>query len=165
MRPMLELIFRECVRTEDAQDVVDLVASSGYFSEEEVRIAEELVLTNLGQGEKSGYFFVFAELQKAMVGYSCFGPIPATADSYHLYWIAVHEKHRGKGLGKAVMAATIQALARRGGKKVYAETSSRTQYTSTQKFYESQGFLNEACLKDYYRQGEDMLIYVRHIPS
>lgn len=162
---MKALIFRKHVKAEDAQKVINVVSSSGYFSKEEVQIAEELVLTHLSQGEKSGYYFVFGEQNGDLVGYSCFGPIPATVDSYHLYWIAVHEKCRGKGLGKAVMEATLQAINERGGKKVYAETSSRVQYISTQKFYESQGFKIEARLKDYYRKDEAMLIYVRHIPS
>lgn len=95
----------------------------------------------------------------AIVGYACYGPIAGTRDSFDLYWIAVHAEHRGNGLGKRLLQATVEAVRAAGGDRLYAETSSRAQYKPTHRFYEACGFKCEALLKDFYAPGDDKLIY------
>ena len=74
----LSPFFREEVRPEDRQAVGRLVRATGFFSEEEIGIAVELVEERLARGDASGYFFLFAEEGDRLLGYACFGPIPGT---------------------------------------------------------------------------------------
>ncbi|MCX5832943.1 MAG: GNAT family N-acetyltransferase [Deltaproteobacteria bacterium] len=92
--------FRESVSPGDCDAVYRIVSSSGFFSEEEMAIAVELVQERLDRGLLSGYHFLLAETQKKVAGYSCYGPIPATKDRYDIYWIAVDEGFRKTGLGE-----------------------------------------------------------------
>lgn len=154
-------IFREEVRREDAAAVRRIVASSGFFSPEEIAIAVELVTERLDRGPASGYHFIFAEDEGGVIGYTCFGPIPATRFSYDLYWIAVHARRRGGGIGRRLIELTEQGILCRGGRRVYAETSGRALYAVTRAFYAACGYVEEAVLKDFYAPGDAKHFFVK----
>jgi GNAT superfamily N-acetyltransferase len=156
-------IFRQNVTSNDPNNIREIVSSSGFFSEEEINIAAELAEEFLEKGAESEYFFVFAELDGKTVGYSCFGPIPATKFSFDLYWIAVHESERGKGLGKLIMTESEKAIQNLGGNRVYIETSGREQYLPTQNFYVACNCTKEAVLRDFYAPGDSKLIFVKEL--
>ena len=94
-----------------------------------------------------------------VIGYTCYGLVPATVSSYDIYWIVVSNDLQGQGLGKRLMAETEKIILQSGGKQVYAETSSREQYEPTHKFYESCGFQKEAFLKNFYADNDGKIIY------
>ncbi len=154
-----DVVFRSVVREQDASDVRHMVHATGFFTDEEVDVAEELVREHLFHGEASGYFFVFAERQDVMLGYACYGPTPAAEGTYDLYWIAVDPVHRDRGLGKRIVAATVDAVRALGGRLLFAETSGMEKYVPTRRFYERTGFTAEAVLRDFYRPGDDKVIY------
>lgn len=153
--------FREDPRPSDIEAVRRIVVSTGFFNEEEIDIAAELVEERIKRGLASGYLFLFAEQDGEVMGYTCYGPISGTRRSFDLYWIAVHESCRGRGLGKGLMAKTESLIAAQGGGRVYAETSSREQYGPTRRFYESCGYVAEAVIKDFYDVGDSKVIYVK----
>lgn len=158
------VVFRRQVRETDVAAVRDIVLSTGFFSEAEVDVAEELVAEHLGRGEASGYFFVFAEQIAGMpLGYACYGPTPCTASTVDLYWIAVRNECRGQGLGRRLLAEVERGLPRNS--KVIAETSSREQYRLTRRFYQSCGFELEARIRDYYAPGEDIMYFTKYVVS
>jgi ribosomal protein S18 acetylase RimI-like enzyme len=158
---MNDLIYRQHIQHSDIGSISDIVNSSGFFSAEEIDIALELAEEKLTQPHDSSYQFLFAENGERVVGYTCFGLIPATTGSYDLYWIAVDKKLRGAGLGKDLMKKTEKIISGLGGKRIYAETSSRHQYQSTHGFYESCGYRKEAVLKDFYMEQDSKIIYVK----
>lgn len=153
--------FRTNVRPEDVSAVREIVSSSGFFSPAEIDVAVELVEEHLTKGEASGYLFLFAEEDGRTVGYACYGPIACTTASYDLYWIAVHADHRGRGLGRVLSREVEQLIAKRGGTRVYAETSSRDQYEPTRAFYERCGYIRDAEMRDFYAPGDGKVVYVR----
>ena len=141
--------------------VREIVVSSGFFSKAEIEVAVELVQLRLNKGIESGYHFLFAEEDKKVVGYSCFGPIPCTVESYDIYWIAVQEELRRSGLGVELLKKVEEKIKEMGGKRIYVETSSREQYEPTRLFYSRCGYRKEATLKNFYSPGDDKVIYLR----
>jgi ribosomal protein S18 acetylase RimI-like enzyme len=130
-----EIIWREEPRSSDPDIVRDIITSSGFFSKEEIDVAVELVQERLNKGLSSGYYFLFADRGEEVIGYSCFGPIPCTTESYDIYWIAVQNELRRSGLGKEILLRVEEEIKRMGGTRIYVETSSRDQYTPTASFY------------------------------
>jgi ribosomal protein S18 acetylase RimI-like enzyme len=153
--------WREAVRADDPAAVAALCAATGFFSPAEVEIAAELAEERLAEGEKSGYAFLFAEDGAGLAGYTCYGPIPGTAHSYDLYWIVVDPRRQGAGLGRALLAETEARIVRLGGRRLYAETSSRAQYAATRAFYLARGFHQAALLEDFYAPGDGKVIFVK----
>lgn len=155
------LTYRYELRPGDREVVRKIVDSTGFFHAGEVDVAVELVDERVTKGPASGYHFVFADTADGTVGYTCYGPIAATHESYDLFWIAVDQSFRGKGLGQALMLESERMIRLAGGRRVYIETSNRDQYQPTRGFYDRCGYTLEAVLKDFYAPGDDKAIYVK----
>jgi len=153
--------LRTAVVRGDAGVVRDIVFSTGLFRPDEIGIAVELVEERLRVGPSSGYHFLFAEREGRVLGYSCYGPVPLTLQSYDLYWIAVRKEAQGKGIGRMLLEKSEAAIAGLGGRRVYIETSSKSMYRDTRRFYERNGYRAEATLKEFYSPGDNKVIYVK----
>ena len=158
---MNTIIYRQQIMPSDPGTIFRIVQSSGFFSTEEISLARELAAEKLEQDSLCSYQFLFAEDKDRVLGYTCYGLIPATCGSYDLYWIAVDEQFRSQGLGKELMQKTEDVIRCIGGRFIYVETSSRDQYKPTHSFYESCGYQKEAFLKDFYAEGDSKIIYVK----
>lgn len=159
-----DLEWGQGLQSEDVDRIRALVAATGFFSGEETAIAAELAGETLVKGDKaSGYFFVTVRRAGQLVGYTCYGPIPGTADSFDIYWIVVAPALQAKGLGRRLMERTeahIQAL---GGRRIFVDTSQRPQYEPTRRFYQGCGYRLEAVLADFYAPGEAKAIYGKRL--
>jgi GNAT superfamily N-acetyltransferase len=155
------LALRTSVRKTDVAAVRELVTSTGLFRPDEIRIAEELVEERLRVGLASGYHFIFAEQDGRVVGYSCYGPVPLTLNSFDLYWIAVRKDLQSGGIGRRLLVQSEAAIAGLGGRRVYIETSSRDPYEPTRRFYLRNGYRTEATLREFYSPGDHKVIYVK----
>lgn len=155
--------YRQQIKPTDLDAIVRIVQSSTFFSAAEIDLAHELAKEKLSDGDESSYQFLFGEDGDFVWGYTCFGLIPATAGSYDLYWIAVDNHLRARGLGKPLLKKTEDIIRDLGGRHIYVETSSRPQYQSTQLFYEKCGYIREAFLKDFYTEGDSKVIYSKII--
>jgi ribosomal protein S18 acetylase RimI-like enzyme len=157
------LLYRTEPTTADAIAIEKLVSETGFFTTEEVAIARELVDERLAKGAASGYEFLLADLNGSLVGYSCYGHIAGTDQSYDLYWIAVSPQQQRSGIGRKILAETEAVIAQSTNARIYIETSGKPQYQPTQAFYEKNGYVLEARLVDFYRVDDDKLIYVKAI--
>src|SRR6476660_3857857 len=152
----------------DRSGVFRILENAGNFTPEEVATALELIDEWLELGEHSGYLTYVLESQgeesSEVLGYACFGPTPLTESTYDLYWIAVDKsKHRG-GVGKRLLKFTEEEIARRGGQMLLVETSSQETYGGTIQFYEKTGYELVGKIKEYYKPGDDKLIFAKKLP-
>jgi ribosomal protein S18 acetylase RimI-like enzyme len=142
-----------------------LVAATGFFREDEVEIAAQLVAERLEKGPASGYYFVMAVRNGGrLAGYGCYGPIPCTLAGYDIYWIAVAPEFQEKGLGQAILAKMEQLITEAKGHTIYVETASQQKYAPTRAFYERCGYTATATLPDFYSPGDDKIIYSKPVP-
>ncbi len=159
--------FRSRILPADPERIEALVRTTGFFNEEEISIARELVEERLHKGEASGYYFILAEQQVkphgGLAGYTCYGPIPGTRASFDLYWIAVAPQGQGKGLGKELLGRVEAEVRRMDGSRIYIDTSSRTQYQTTRAFYLACGYHQAADLPDFYAPGDGKIIYCKEL--
>lgn len=156
-----DLEFRYGVVPADRELVREIVASTGFFNPAEIDVAVELVDERLAKGPPSGYNFVFAGPPGQIQGYVCYGPIAGTTESVDLYWIAVHDRYRGRKLGRVLMDEAERLIAESGGHRVYVETSSREHYLPTRAFYDRCGYHVEAIIKDFYAPHDDKVILLK----
>lgn len=158
------ILFRDQVRPTDVEAVRGLVRDTGYFSDEEVGIAAELVAEALARGAAAGYEFLFADDgQGRLAGYSCYGRVPCSTLSWDLSWIAVHPSGQGAGLGRRLLRETERRARENGGLALYAETSGKAQYASTRAFYERSGYATAGVFADFYAPGDAKYTYCRRL--
>lgn len=165
----VSLIYRSVLSAADASRIEAVTRDTGFFSEEEVAIARELADENLAKGDvASGYFFLIVDASvvgspSGIDAYACFGPVPGTRGSFDLYWIVVAPSAQGRGVGRALVTAVEERVRDAGGRRLYADTSSRAQYAPTRAFYERCGFVRVATLDDYYDDGDGKVIYSKPV--
>lgn len=160
---MNDLDLRDEVRPGDVAAVRALVTGTGFFNDEEIDIAAELVQERLDRGAASGYEFLLAEQGGKLVGYSCYGLIPCSSVSWDLYWIAVDASMQGGGFGRRLLDLTEQRVQAAGGLAVYAETSGRDQYEPTRAFYRRCGYQVAAVFEDFYAAGDAKYFFVKRL--
>ena len=159
-----ELFIRPLARA-DREAVLEILEGTAMFTHEEILVARELIDIWLDKPEQKDYIIYTAEASGATAGYVCFGPTPATEATWDLYWIAVTSRLQRGGIGGELLHFAEKQITTRGGRIIIIETSSTQRYSLTQKFYEKHGYIIEARIRDFYRAGDDRLIYVKRIEA
>ena len=150
----------------DRSSIEDMVVSSGQFNDVEIAIALELVEEALEEGEESGYIFAVLESGNAHIkvrGYACYGTVPLTQGVYDLYWIVVEPTSQKTGLGRHLIQYVEQDILSRGGRMILIETSSQETYGATVRFYERSGYHLTARIRNFYKIGDDKLVYQKEL--
>ena len=153
--------IRRGLRDTDRAPIEHVLVATGFFNQEELAVALELVDDRRERGEASHYRFLVAETDGQVVGYACWGTIDGTVASVDLYWLAVHPRCQGHGVGRALITAAETWIAQAGRTRVYIETSSRAQYVPTRAFYLSRGYTIIAELEDFYAPGDGKVMYLK----
>ncbi|HSJ90410.1 MAG TPA: GNAT family N-acetyltransferase [Anaerolineales bacterium] len=146
----------------DGRSIQDITARAGVFSEEEVQCVAELWQEYLVDGpEVCGYNFIVERDGDQICGFACYGPRDLTSGVFDLYWVAVDPNCRRGGVGRRLLTASEEAARKAGGRMIIAETSGTSHYDETRKFYLGMGYTMEASIKDFYREGDDLAIFVK----
>lgn len=155
------LSFRDRLGEGDPAAIRALVAATGAFSAEEIRVAGRLAETT--RDGSAPFLWCLAEAGGRLAGYTCFDRIELTQASFDLYWIAVAPDRTGLGIGRQLIQRTVTAMQALGGARLYAETSSRPPYAAARAFYRRSGFHRVARFPDFYAPGDAKLVYVHHV--
>jgi ribosomal protein S18 acetylase RimI-like enzyme len=150
----------------DRPFIEKMVISTGNFNDVEIATALELVDEALDQGEESGHLFALmesGEKQRVVQGYACYGPVPLTQGVYDLYWIVVDPASQGKGFGSHLLGYVERDALSRGGRMILIETSGQEAYGATVRFYEHSGYHLAARIRNFYRVGNDKLIFQKDL--
>jgi D-alanine-D-alanine ligase len=145
--------------TGDVGPLVEVLLACGVFRPDEVAVGREVLEEALAQGPSGDYQVTVAELDGELAGWECHGLVPMTDGTYDLYWIAVHPKFQGSGLGRQLVEQVRSQLGPRGARWLLAETSAAPAYGATRVFYERAGFLQLSEIPDFYRVGDGRVVY------
>jgi ribosomal protein S18 acetylase RimI-like enzyme len=148
----------------DRGQLIDILSQGAGFRSEEVECAIELLDAALERSDaRDGYEARVAVEDDGgrVLGYSCFGTTPMTAAAYDLYWLVVGEASRGRGIGAALVDDLVAVLKERGGRVIRVETSSLEGQGGARRFYEKTGFQLAGSIADFYRDGDDLLVFAK----
>jgi ribosomal protein S18 acetylase RimI-like enzyme len=147
---------------EDRAQLETLLSRIEVFNRDDQLIALELVDYELqNPGQKDYDFFLVFDGSDRLIGYACFGPTPLTDRTYDLYWIAVDPDFTGQGTGRALLKKVEEEISAQNGRMIVIETSSGPEYTLTREFYLKNHYLLAETIKDFFREGEDRVTYVK----
>jgi ribosomal protein S18 acetylase RimI-like enzyme len=142
---------------EDRASVREALAACGAFSDEEMRVALEMV----DAGLNGDYALLAVETDGRMGGYACFGRAHLTESSWYLYWICVHRRMQGAALGRRLQTHVEDVVRKLGGDRLIVETSGRPDYERARRFYRRAGFVEVGRIADFYKRGDDCVIYCK----
>jgi ribosomal protein S18 acetylase RimI-like enzyme len=145
------------LRPEDLDHVRETVIACGNFNDEEIRVAIEMADT------PEDYSAFGAELDGKVRGFLCVGKTALTVSTWYLYWIAVHPEQQGTAMARDLQLYAEQFIRERGGERVVLETSGRADYARTRRFYEKAGYDLIGQIPDFYKPGDDCVIFCKKI--
>jgi len=157
----IEIVIPTC---EDGGRVLDLARAIDLFLPPDFDVIEELWNEFAAQGDEgSHYHFIVARQGDDFLGFACYGARPLTEGTFDLYWIGVDRHQQGRGIGKALIGVVETRVRERGGRLLIAETEGKPSFEPTRRFYLSVGYALEARIRDFYRLGEDLTIFIKRL--
>ena len=140
------------------RDVVhETLTRCGAFTSEEIRVAIEM----FDAGLAGDYALLGIEAEGVLRAYACFGKASLTARSWYLYWICVDPVVQGSGIGQTLQRSVEDCVRHMGGERLVLETSGRPEYERPRRFYERAGFTVHGRIPDFYKPGDDCIIYCK----
>ena len=147
------------MRATDREDVAEALVECGAFTDEEVRVALEMV----DAGLEGDYSLPSVEVAGRVSAYACIGKAPLTAASWYIYWICVHPAVQGAGIGRLLEAYIEEFVRAAGGDRLVVETSSMPAYERARRFYERAGFSLTGRIPDFYKPHDDCIVLFKKL--
>jgi GNAT superfamily N-acetyltransferase len=152
------------LRPSDRSALERAIRGTEAFNEEEVAVALELIDSGLEGARPDPYLFtVAADERGEALGYACYGRTALTDGVYDLYWIVVAASAQRFGVGRKLLDAAAKHMRSLGGRMIIIETAGKPEYEKQRAFYERVGCKLLARYPDFYRVGDDKLVYVLNL--
>lgn len=97
------------------------------------------------------------------LGIAYCAPEKMTEGTWNLLLIAIHPEHHGCGLGSKLIADVEQKLAAQKQRILLVETSGLPDFELTRKFYHKCHYEQQACIRDYYEDGDDKIVFWKRL--
>ncbi|MEW6506647.1 MAG: GNAT family N-acetyltransferase [Bacteroidota bacterium] len=151
------------LQSKDRTRLVEIIDGTDNFSQEEKKVAIELIDEALGN-VNNGYYNIFVYEEGGKIsGYHCTGKRALTDGTYDLFWIVVDSKIQNKGVGKKLLDHAESFVKENNGRWILAETSSKDNYDATRNFYFRNNYSIIAEIKDFYRVNDHLIVFGKYI--
>ncbi len=148
--------------SDDKNSIMTLAKAIGFFQAHEINQIEN-ILDDYFEGNEndidSDYCWVVVEVEGLVIGVAYYGMEAMTNQTWNLYFIAVQPEYQRQGYGRRLLGYVEVCLMKRGGRLLLVETSGLPEFNSTWAFYSQCGFEEEGRIRDFYKAGEDKIIF------
>ena len=101
-----------------------------------------------------------------VVGFVIFGRTPMPEFAWDIYWLVVDRHFQRRSMGKRLITKVQDFLSAKYPKAILrVETSSRVDYSAARNFYLKQDFKEAGRIKDFYEDGDDLVVFVKYIEN
>ena len=146
----------------DSEHVLGLARGISLFEASDIETIQELWTEFAAKGDASSwYHFLVSRLDGEILGFACYGQRPLTEGTFDLYWIGVGQNQQGRGVGKALIAEVEKRVRSQGSRLLIAETAGMEAFEPTRRFYLAAGYELEARIHDFYKPGDDLVIFTK----
>ena len=146
----------------DTPALLKLAEGTGVFKPHEIVALQEVLDDYHAGNHEHGHRCVTYEQDGQIIGFAYYAPAAMTERTWYLYWIAVSKQTQAKGVGGGLLHYLEEDIRNSRGRVLFIETSSLPHYELTRKFYTKHGYEVTAVLRDYYSDGDDMVVFRRH---
>jgi ribosomal protein S18 acetylase RimI-like enzyme len=134
------------------------------FPPEARSFVEEMMASYFDAGRASGHACIVDEQDGRVVGVAYYQPKTAADRVWDLTMIAVQPALQGRGRGAALLAQVEQDLRGQDQRLLLVETSASAQYDLARRFYGKNGYDEEARIRDYWEDGDDLVLFRKALP-
>jgi ribosomal protein S18 acetylase RimI-like enzyme len=145
--------------------LLDLAKETGVFKPLEIQALNEVLDDYHEMMQAEGHRSVTYVENNQVIGFAYYAPAAMTDRTWYLYWIAVSKQIQARGVGGALLHHAEDDVRRQNGRLFLIETSSLPHYDLTRRFYLKHGYEQAAVLRDFYADGDDMVVFRKHLRS
>ena len=151
---------------EDSSVVVELSISSGLFPREAVEVPTQMMEDYFNRNIQEGHKCILQyDENENPIGVAYYVPVAATNRTWNLLMIVITKSCQGQGYGSLLVAEVEKTLIDEGQRILLVETSGISEFEQTRNFYKKIGFTEEARIRDYYEDGNDMVLFHKALPK
>ncbi len=149
------------IRSANSDDKTALMALAEAIALFEANELDEMsgMLSEYFDGNLGNEHFWIADDDNGIQAAAYYAPEMLAGGTWNLYFIGVQPNCQGKGRGTLLLRYVEQHLKERGERLLLVETSGLDSFEQTRTFYRKNGYEQEARIRDYYKAGEDKIIF------
>jgi ribosomal protein S18 acetylase RimI-like enzyme len=154
------------IAPDDTAALLALAEVTGLFQSEEIGELAQMLAAHFDDAtDSSGIWLTDDDVWRQalqlrdLAGIAYFAPERMTEGTWNLYLIAIHPKCQKQGRGATLLAHIEKMLAERGERMLLVETSGLESFEYVRDFYRQCGFAEEARIRDFYRAGDDKIVF------
>jgi GNAT superfamily N-acetyltransferase len=145
---------------EETTLLVNLTDATGLFKPHEVEALTEVFADYFAADQEYGHRSITSEQDGVVMGFAYYAPAAMTDRTWYLYWIAVRKDIQARGIGTELLRFVEKDIREQHrGRVLFIETSSLPHYEKTRQFYVKNQYETTAVLKDYYANGDSMVVF------
>ena len=148
---------------DDTPPLLELATATGVFKPLEIQALREVLDDYHATNRAAGHVSVTCERDGGAIGFAYYAPAAMTDRTWYLYWIAVRPQLQARGIGTVLLRHAEEDVRRRQGRLFLIETSSLPHYDLTRRFYLKHGYEQGAVLRDFYADGDDMVVFRKRL--
>lgn len=147
------------VEATDVAEIVDVAVDSTLFAAEDRPFVQEMVGGYLATGHAEDQRMRVVEVDGRVRGVVYYQPKVAAPGVWDLTMIAVPRAEHGRGHGTELMRHVEVELRGQGERLLLVETSSTDAFIATRRFYLGLGYEEVARVRDYWSDGDDLVLF------
>ena len=145
------------IMSDDTAALLALTDAIG-FEPSELEVLSKMLADYFADDSDSDQFWITDD-DDGPVGVAYYAPERMTDGTWNLYLIAVRPDRQRQGRGAALLRYVEEALTARGERLLLVETSGLASFEGTRAFYRKCGYEEEARIRDFYKAGDDKIVY------
>ncbi len=153
------------LQANDREQLVSIINKTDNFSNDEKKVAVELIDEAIGNPNHEYYNVFIYENDGKIAGYHCTGKRALTDGVFDLFWIVVDNNGQNKGIGKQLLDHAENFVKEKKGRWILAETSSKDVYNATRNFYMRNNYSIVAQIKDFYTINDNLIVFGKYIKT
>jgi len=144
---------------EDTPTLVAITEETGVFRPVEIQALREVLDDYHGSAREAGHVCVTEEEAGTVRGFAYYAPAAMADRAWYLWWIVVRKDLHTRGVGSRLLLQAEETVRKARGRMLLIETGSTPQYEPTRRFYLKHGYEQHAVLRDFYAEGDDMMVF------
>ncbi|MBD2297343.1 GNAT family N-acetyltransferase [Nostoc sp. FACHB-87] len=144
---------------DDSEALIAIAVAAELFPASETEELSKVLASYFSGNIGEGHVWLTDEENGKACGVAYYAPAPFTDGTWDLLMIVVHPNYQRQGRGEALVKYVENALRASGQRILLVETSGLPSYERARAFYKKCGFEEEARIRDFYKAGEDKVVF------
>ncbi len=151
------------ITPDDTSALTEVICSSGLFRPEDAGSIQAMLDEYHSRKDEDGRQIITFVEKGSLAAVAYFSPKEFTDRVWGLLMIAVTGSHQHKGLGSELLRAVEGTVRAVNGRLLLIETSDKSSFERSCRFYQKHGYIEVARIPDYFTDGDGKVSFIKRL--